>query len=143
MHIPDAEEHGAIDMSAREDLFNELYQYVATLAPDQIDAKSSIYMILNSYEIQERCTELAKTSEDRNGDLIKRFLIAKAVSGRTERTLEHYRSDLIRILMKIGKNTDDITPDDIRYYMAIRQCRDKVSEVTIQNEVRSLSSFLA
>lgn len=36
---------------------------------------------------------------------------------------------------------DDITTDNIRYYMAIRQRRDKVSKVTIQNEMRVLSSF--
>lgn len=36
---------------------------------------------------------------------------------------------------------DDITADDIRYYMTIRLRRDKVSKVTLGNEIRNASSF--
>ena len=46
-----------------------------------------------------------------------------------------------RELSEIGKTVDDITTEDIRYYMAIRLQRDKVSKTTIGNEIRNLGSF--
>ena len=128
-------------VDAREDLINEICQYLMPLVPDLADAKSAMYMILNDYEITNRCTEVAELSEDRNEYLLKKFIIAKTVSGCTERTIGYYRVEITKILRKIGKNVDDITPDDIRYYMAVRQRRDQVSSVTIGNEIRALGSF--
>ena len=128
-------------VDAREDLINEICQYLMPLVPDLADAKSAMYMILNDYEITNRCTEVAELSEDRNEYLLKKFIIAKTVSGCTERTIKYYRVEIAKILRKIGKTVDDITPDDIRYYMAVRKRRDKVSSVTIGNEIRALGSF--
>ena len=41
----------------------------------------------------------------------------------------------------LGKTVDDITADDIRYYMAVRLQRDKVTKTTVGNEIRCVSSF--
>lgn len=46
------------------------------------------------------------------------------------------------MLERMEKTVDDITADDIRYYMAVRLRRDKVSKTTIGNEIRNLGSFL-
>lgn len=144
MYIPDAEEHGAIDMSVtdeRENLINEICQYLMPLVPDVSDAKDALYIIANKYEILSRSTELAEVQGDRNDELIKRFLVAKAVKGCTTRTLNYYSICVRKIVQDIGKTVDNITADDIRYYMAIRQKRDGVSHVTIGNEIRCLRSF--
>ena len=144
MHIPDAEEHGAIDMSTtdeRENLINEICQYLMPLIPDVADAKAALYIITNKYEIMSRSTELAKAEGSRNEELIKRFLVAKAVKGCTPKTLDYYDFCVKRIIWAIGKTVDDITADDIRCYMAVRQRRDGVQQVTIGNEIRCLRSF--
>lgn len=125
----------------RETLVNDICQYLMPIVPDISDTKSALYMILNKYEITSRCTELAEVREDRNEYLVKTFIVAKTVKGCTPRTIGFYQTSIIKILQAIGKTIDDITADDIRYYMAIRQRRDKVSKVTIGNELRCLSSF--
>lgn len=144
MHIPDAEEHGAIDMSTtdeRENLINEICQYLMPLIPDVADAKAALYIIMNQYEIMSRSTELVEAEGNRNEELIKRFLVAKAVKGCTPRTLKYYSYCVNKIILAIGKTVNDITADDVRYYMAIRKSRDGASQVTIGNEIRCLRSF--
>ncbi len=142
MHIPDAEEHGAFDMTdERENLINEICQYLMPLVPDVSDAKAALYIIANKYEILSRSTELVMVDEDRNEDLMRRFIISKTVKGCTERTIGAYKTSIKHILQAIGKTATEITADDIRLYMAIRKKRDGVSDITIGNEIRNLSSF--
>ena len=126
----------------REEMINKLCLYVQSVSDQEMsEIKSVLYMLTNDYEITSRSTEIAELQIDRNEYLLKTFLIAKKVKGCTARTLEVYRNNIKSFLEKTGKTVDEITAGDIRYYMAIRQNRDKVSKVTIQNEVRALSSF--
>lgn len=128
----------------REEAINNICLYIESISNEKIgDIKSRLYLLLNDFEITTRSTEIAELKEDRNEYLFKQFLIAKKVAGCTERTLHYYASSIKMILGKIGKTVDDITPTDIRYYMAVRQQKDRVSKTTIGNEMRNLSSFFA
>ena len=125
----------------REDLINALAMWMAGTGANLGDIKNDLYLLLDKYEITSRCTEIAEVHQDRNKELQKRFLVAKQVQGCTDRTLEFYRMSVKKILEEIGKTVDDITPDDIRLYMARRLRIDKVTKVTVGNEMRCLSSF--
>ena len=123
-------------------MINKLCLYIQSISDrDTGDIKSSLYLLLNEYEITNRSTEIAELHTDRNEYLLKSFLIAKKVKGCTERTIGYYGTEVKKILEKIGKNADDVTTDDIRYYMAVRQNVDKVSKVTIGSEIRAFGSF--
>lgn len=125
----------------RKKLIEDICNYLMPIVSDLSEVESNLYIILNRYEIMSRCTELAEMQVDRNEFLLKRFLLAKAVQGCADRTLDFYRKSIKKILEEMNKTVDDITADDIRYYMAIRKSRDHVSKVTIGNEQRNLSSF--
>ena len=45
------------------------------------------------------------------------------------------------MLNKINKTVDEITTDDIRYYLAVREQRDKISKTTLDTELRYLKTF--
>lgn len=105
------------------------------------DAKMTISMICSKYEIQERHTELAIYTGDANAEMVARFLMAKAASGRSMKTIKYYKDSVTASLAKIGKKYDDITADDIRLYLAVRVQKDKVSKTTANNERRNLSAF--
>lgn len=126
---------------AREEVVNRITMYMMEHGIPATDAKNTLYMLLSNYEVTNRCTELAEMRQDRNENLLKRFLIAKTVKGLTDRTIKYYKTALPKILDAIGKTVDDITPDDIRLYMALRSRRDGVSNISIGNEMRILSSF--
>lgn len=125
----------------RDSLVNELCVKLAPKYGDMQELKNLLYMILNPYEITSRSTEVAVVDEDQNEALLRRFLVAKKVSGRTERTLEQYKSSIKRTLEMIGKTATEIQVADIRIYIAIRMSRDKVANATITNEIRYLKSF--
>ena len=132
----------SVVQDCREEMINKLCLYIQTVSDQEMsEIKSVLYMLTNEYEITSRSTEIAELQTDRNEYLIKTFLIAKKVKGCTERTLEYYGKEIKKILERIGKNVDEITAGDIRYYMAIRQNRDKVSKVTIGSEIRAFGSF--
>jgi site-specific recombinase XerD len=125
----------------REKLINDICMICMPYIDNLDDIKNAIYIAVNKYEVTSRCTELAETNLNRNEFLIKQFIVGKTVKGCSQRTIHYYKTEIIKILEGIGKTVDDITADDIRYYMAIRQGRDKVSKTTAGNELRVLSSF--
>ena len=142
MYIPDAEEYGGIVvMDEKEKLANELCMALSSVVPDVYMLKNDIWIILNKYDIRNRCTEVGMVFTDRNEELIKRFLIAKTVKGCTARTIEFYQNTLKRFMERVNKNIDDITSDDIRLDSALRIRRDKVNKTTAGNEIRCYRTF--
>lgn len=125
----------------RENLVNDICIALGAYQLDMQEIKNLLYMILDPYEITGRCTEVAELKQDRNDYLLRRFLVAKTVKGCSKKTLKAYRTGLLMILRGIGKTVDDITADDIRYYLAIRQRRDGISKTTADNELRYLRTF--
>lgn len=125
--------------NAREELREKLFMIFLKNGVQGADVE--IDAILGEYEIQNRTTEIALLSEERNEYLFKKFLTAKIVKGCTDRTIDYYKKSLVFIFERLNKTADDVTTDDIRYYLAIRQKRDKISKTTANNELRVLSSF--
>ena len=125
----------------REELLNRFLMILIRNNIKIDNIKEEAYIILDDYEIQKRTTELITTDENRNEELIKTFLIAKHVKGCTATTIEYYKLELKKIILELGKTIDNITTQDIRYYLAKRQVQDKVTKTTIDNELRVLRSF--
>ncbi len=103
--------------------------------------QQELYILMDKYEVKEKETALTVWKEDENAMLLKKFIIAKTVKGCTERTIGYYRTEIWKILNSIGKNVSEITTDDIRVYLALRQRRDKVTNTTADNELRCLRTF--
>lgn len=130
-----------MEASMREELFRELVYLLQGFELNENTLKSRITMILDRYEIMPRETAVAVLDEVTNENLLKKFIIAKAVEGCSARTVEYYTLCCKQIMQQIGKNLRDITADDIRLYMALRHQRDGVTSTTVNNEIRCMSSF--
>ena len=103
--------------------------------------QSVLYACLAGYELTIAQTSLVAYEEDKAMRYLEKFLIDKKIKGCTDRTLKYYKTQLLFIFEKINVGPMDIQPDNIRLYIANRQIKDKVSDVTINNEIRVLSSF--
>lgn len=129
---------------ARTELYEEILSMCMKHNMDDMDGfKNELYIIMNDFEITARTTEIALLSEDRNEQLLKKFIMSKIVKGCTDRTIEVYKKSIDFILRRIGKTADDITTDDIRFYLAVRQKVDKITRTTADNELRFLRSFFS
>lgn len=127
----------------RQNLINRICMHFSERVDDLEMLRSELYITLNDYEITNRCTELAETDQECLENVLKRFLVAKAVKGCSERTIQLYSMSVRKVFTEINKRVEDVTPDDIRLYMGLRLRRDGVSKMTVGNEIRSLSSFYA
>ena len=122
-----------------DDLISKLAPYIE---PERVqDAKMLIAMVLSKYDIRKEETSLTVYEGDINEQIIKRWLMAKIARGCSARTVAYYKSSVTMALRNIGKPYNEITPDDIRVYLAIRVQRDGVSKTTANNERRNLSAL--
>lgn len=109
---------------------------------EQIDiVKNSLIIALNGYIVTKDTTELTIYEGNINEELIKKFLIAKRITGRTNRTLKTYREYLIRIFRTMNKSCLDVTTDDIRLYLALKETRDGLAKTSLNNELRIMRTF--
>ncbi len=129
---------------ARTELYEGILSMCMKHNMDDMDGfKNELYIIMNDFEIAARTTEVALLSEDRNEQLLKKFIMSKIVKGCTDRTIEIYKKSVEFALRRIGKTADDITTEDIRFYLAVRQRVDKITRTTADNELRFLRSFFS
>ena len=125
----------------RDKLMEEIMLALISSGIEDDMIKSKLTLILNNYEVQERCTEVAVVSEDDVAKYIRLFLVNKRVAGRTERTIENYGNTLNRFFREAQKSPLDITSDDIKFYLATKEVRDGVGKVYQKHISRVLSSF--
>lgn len=125
----------------RDRLMNDVQMLLMSIGVDWEQIRSRMIIILDNYEITQRCTEVTVVNEDDVTKYLKLFLVSKRVSGRTERTIKHYKNELNRFFSEVQKSPIDITSDDIKLYLAMKEVRDKSSKVYIKNILRVISSF--
>ena len=105
------------------------------------EAKMKIDMLCHDYKIEKASTDLVPYQGDVNEKVLFRFLESKLAMGGSKRTIKYYKDTIRYALQTIGKPYDQVTAEDIRYYLAIRVAKDSVSKTTANNERRNLSSF--
>jgi len=100
-----------------------------------------VRIILNDYDISPKHTEIVPANDDKRQKAIQMFIVTKKVEGCTGNTIHYYMGTLKRFFNEINQRLEEITADQIRYYLAIRSTRDKLSKTSQDNELRVLKSF--
>lgn len=104
--------------------------------------ESLITLTLGDYDVSKAERDIVPYSnEHSNAELIKRFIMNKTVKGLTERTLRYYHGELTRIFRRINKPINRVSVEDLKMYLATRQMIDAVSDTSIGNDWRVLSTF--
>lgn len=129
-------------MNGKEEAIRGIVIAMTKYNPEKLsDIEIDIRLALKDYDVNLMETAIVEYNGGKNEGFIKHFIIAKTVQGCSDRTLEHYTKITKVFLDKIGKNADEVTADDVRLYLALRERQDKVSKTTVGNEFRVLSSF--
>lgn len=105
------------------------------------EIKQAVFCELGKYTIAEKvdCKDLVNYDDDMKGYTM--FFVAKKVEGLSQKSLKYYKIVVDNFLKEIPKKLTDYTTDDIRYYLAIREIKDKISPTTADNERRILKCF--
>ncbi len=103
--------------------------------------RCAAYSRLHNMRLVEECTDIVPADSDVRGATLRKFIACKMVEGCTKKTLAFYRNTIYKFMKEIAKPFSEITADDIRYYLAVRTTRDKISKVTLNGDRRILSTF--
>lgn len=108
------------------------------------DVRSILHVTLHNVKLVEESTDLIEVDpNDRRASIISRFIASKMVEGCSAKTIRYYEGTVKKLLLDIPKQVEQITTDDVRYWMAIRIRRDKISRCSQDNERRILNSFFS
>lgn len=128
-------------MTERESITNDICGILISANVFDEEIKQRIVLAIDNYEIQRRTTEIVVADPNDNANLIRRFAVAKAVAGRSKKTINQYTWTLKRFIEITNKQLLDIVPDDFRAYLAHRMIVNRISPVTLNNERNNLSAF--
>ena len=122
-----------------ENVINEMTPH---LDQEQLDHLSNVlWMNFHGKEIQEQNTELIQSEMDSNELKIRMFLASKKAVNRQNNTLKQYSREIYRMLDFLGKNLEDITGMDLRYYYGVMRERRGIKMSTMRTRLHYLSSF--
>ena len=129
-----------VNMDVRENVINDV---VMAMSPMMESIRLQMLEValrnaLHGLILEKECTELS-TDVDNTQYMIDCFIANKKLENRAEGTLAQYRWTANRFFMAVGKGYRQITKDDVKYYLAVRQ--KQVSKNTVNNERRNLSSL--
>lgn len=123
----------------RDRLFSVISVYIQG---DELEAaKMQIDILCNDFDISKTEHEIVPYEGDINDLIIKKFVCAKIAKGCSQRTVKYYADTVRQFFKRVGKIYNDVTPDDVRVYLAVRVYRDHISKTTANNERRNISSF--
>lgn len=128
-------------MTDRENLTNDLYDILIAQNALTDEVKQRIVIALDRYEIQKRVTDVVVADPNDNENVIKRFMVAKAVAGRSQKTIEQYARAVRKFIGFVNKQLLDVVPDDFRAYLAHRMIDDGIRGITLVNERSFISTF--
>ena len=106
----------------------------------QDEIRDTLYIVLNKYEIQERCTALT-TVDTSAEEYLKAFIVTKRIEGMSDQTLTRYYDENLKLIQAVGKPIDEISTNDMRYYLALKRNRDHNCNLTLEGIRHCWSSF--
>ncbi len=125
----------------RELTINIINRVGKSLSQEQIqDLKSALDIEMYKINMSKESTELVEYDNSHISKL-ESFIVAKRIEGRSEGTLKRYKEINIMMLNFLNKKIENITTEDIRYYLSWYQQYRHVQSVTLDGMRLCICSF--
>lgn len=127
----------------KERVINDILNSMAAfLNTEQVEQLSNVLVqTLYNLKIENDNHELVPVGLEGNEVKIRLFIGSKSTTGRKNNTLKQYNTEIRNVLTYLGKNVEDITAMDLRYYYSHCRQQRKISMSTMQTRLHYLSSF--
>lgn len=131
-------------MDARMEILENVLQAMSGMITEPAAGRLETVLCaeLEKYEVQERTTDVVVRDGTAEG-LLRKFLATKRIEGKAESTVEYYRQQLTMFLNNIGKLLPEISTFDLRFYLSAYKEKRKVSNRTLDNIRKCLSTFFS
>lgn len=128
-------------MNAKVQIINDVLSSLKDFDQKTLDRIENIlYVNFENYEVKEKCTQVV-VHDNSNLGLIKKFIATKKLEGKSIRTLKKYQPELEMLHYFLGKDFHNLTTYDLRYYLAQYKEHRKISNRTLDNMRKTISSF--
>lgn len=127
----------------QDTIVDQLLATNPTLTTRQLeDLKHTLNYTLSRYSVSEdeQTTSLLEAQTE-NARVLRMFIDAKRVEGRSDSTLYNYAKEMSKIFLAINKSYKFITTKDIREYMSWRKDEGHLKPVSMANMRQYLMSF--
>lgn len=95
---------------------------------------------LQEYEVFKRTTEIVP-HDNTNLSLVRKFIATKKLEGKSERTLKKYQPELEKLVDFLNKKLYEVDTYDLRLYLALYKDNRKITNRTLDNIRKTISSF--
>ena len=103
--------------------------------------QDTLYIKFHNIEVKEECYELQTSSVDNNEYKLKMFIGSKKAINCQDETLRNYAMEIRSALNFLGKDIEDITSMDLRYYFGYLREKRGIKTTTLETRMHYLSSF--
>ena len=127
----------------QDTIVDQLLATNPTLTTRQLeDLKHTLNYTLSRYSVveDEQTTSLLEAQTE-NARVLRMFIDAKRVEGRSDSTLYNYAKEMSKIFLAINKSYKYITTKDIREYMSWRKDTGQLKPASMANMRQYLMSF--
>jgi len=127
----------------QDSVIDQLIATNPTLTSRQLeDLKHTLNYTLSKYSVteDEQSTSLVEAQQE-NAKVLRMFIDAKRVEGRSDTTLYNYAKEMSKIFLAINKSYKYITTKDIREYMSWRKDVNNLKPASMANMRQYLMSF--
>jgi len=115
---------------------------VPHLNQNQLEKLNNVlYINFHNIRVEKECYELQPTGMSSNAAKVKMFIASKKATNRQDNTLRNYVREIENVLDFLGKDIEDITGMDLRYYYGVMRERRHIKMSTMQTRLHYLSSF--
>ena len=120
-------------------LIGSIERFLISKGIDSSLISDEIVLIFNDYTVTKNCTDLV-VYEDENSKHLKKYCACLYVDCKSENTIYQYKRILIRFAEFTNKLYTEITPYDIRCFIAYEKSRG-IKNTTLENDRAVLSAF--
>lgn len=102
-----------------------------------------LVVVLNPYDVHIGCNELSTDVKSEDAKAYQMYFVSKKIEGLSEKTLKTYKYTIDEFLSFCKKSLNDITTNDVRYYLAFTQAETKCTNSYNDTRRRYLNSFFS
>lgn len=102
--------------------------------------KDQLYITLHDVEISNKCYDLSTTIEENDTKKLEYLIASMKITHLSDGTIRQYVNSAKRLRTFVGKNFEDITSIDVKFFLATCQKENGWKDTTMQNTIRNLKS---
>lgn len=131
----------SVNIDARAEIIDKVLAALTGIEQEILEkVERTLCIELQEFEVFKRTTEIVP-HDNTNLGLVRKFIATKRLEGKSERTLKKYQPELEKMVDFLNKKLYEVDTYDLRLYLALYKDKRKITNRTLDNIRKTISSF--